>query len=67
MADRILSQRRLIAQMSLKQDMNRLYSLYPHPAIGLMTGTEWIQFLILHAERHLKQLSGFLTQKSTVK
>jgi len=53
--------------MSLKQDMNRLYSLYPHPAIGLMTGTEWIQFLILHAERHLKQLSGFLTQKSTVK
>ncbi|SDW45931.1 DinB superfamily protein [Hydrobacter penzbergensis] len=58
MADRILNQRRLIVQMSLKQDMNRLYTLYPHPAIGLMTGTEWIHFLIMHAERHLKQLSA---------
>lgn len=30
----------------------------PHPAIGPMTGTQWLLFCAAHMERHRKQIAG---------
>lgn len=35
-------------------------SLYEHPNLGLLTKTDWLYFLISHAERHSIQMEGVI-------
>jgi hypothetical protein len=39
-----------------KQDMSLLLPEFPHRLFGVLTGTEWVKFTILHTNRHIEQL-----------
>ena len=37
-------------------------AITPHPLIGEMTKTDWLNFIVYHAERHLLQIKDRLAE-----
>lgn len=56
LAERIMQQRRLIAQVASESELDLPMTLSSHIRLGVLTGAEWIWFLIKHAERHMQKL-----------
>ncbi len=54
--DKILAERNKLDQHIQRDHINFLLPETKHRFFGEMTGTEWIQLIVLHCERHLKQL-----------
>ncbi|HVZ26040.1 MAG TPA: DinB family protein [Sediminibacterium sp.] len=52
----IEKERAILTKLIREKDMTLLYPAAPHRFFGPMTGMEWVQFLILHGERHFLQL-----------
>jgi hypothetical protein len=45
-----------ISETMKKVDLSRLYTRYPFPTLGELTGWEWIYFAAAHSTRHTLQL-----------
>lgn len=56
MMDKLIAARRNLIQFVSDNDMNLLLPDMPHRFYGPLTGTEWMQLIVLHAERHILQL-----------
>ena len=50
--------REKIVRAYLQNSPNEICLLYPHPFYGSLTRLEWLNFCILHAQRHIHQLKG---------
>lgn len=61
-ADQIIAEREKIMKYVEENDMNLLFHETKHRAYGEMTGVEWIQFMVMHTERHLAQFNELLPQ-----
>ncbi|GJQ61302.1 MAG: PadR family transcriptional regulator [Melioribacteraceae bacterium] len=48
--------REQISHLIDKVDLTYVCLEFKHPLLGEMTGAEWIHFINLHTERHIKQL-----------
>jgi len=54
--DKLKSNRDALEQiLSNASDMDNLFTSFPHPYFGLLTGYEWARNVLLHANRHLAQ------------
>lgn len=47
-----------INNLAGQKDLSRLYTRYPFPTIGELTGWEWIFFGAAHSIRHIRQLKN---------
>lgn len=46
----------LVELLENSPELDNLFTSYPHPYFGLLTGVEWAHNVVLHANRHLLQL-----------
>jgi hypothetical protein len=60
LADKIMLQRKTIAQAAEEMELDLPITLSPHKKLGVLTGTEWIWFLIKHTERHMQKLQQLI-------
>lgn len=56
LADKIILQRKTIAHTAEEMELDLPMTLSPHKKLGVLTGAEWIWFLIKHAEHHMQKL-----------
>jgi uncharacterized damage-inducible protein DinB len=47
-----------IRAMTRQKDLSQLYTRFPFPTIGELTGWEWVFFAAAHAVRHTRQLKN---------
>ena len=50
--------RRLILELASTTDLTRTFTTYPFPGIGMLTGREWLCFLVCHTIRHIRQMKN---------
>jgi len=57
--NKIAIQRKQLLLLVEEKDLTQLLPDTPHRLYGIMSGIEWIQFTILHCQRHLLQLKEY--------
>lgn len=50
--------RQLILELASTTDLTRTLTTYPFPGIGMLTGREWLCFLVCHTIRHTRQMKN---------
>lgn len=50
--------RNQLLQKCEESDLTLFFTATPHPILGVLSGVEWINFLIHHTNRHLQQLAA---------
>lgn len=56
MMDKIIVSRNQLIQATRNRELSLLLPNTPHRFFGVLSGIEWINFLIHHTNRHIKQL-----------
>jgi hypothetical protein len=52
------AKRRLILELTSTTDLTRTFTTYPFPGMGMLTGREWLCFLVCHTKRHIHQMKN---------
>lgn len=60
LSEKILQERRKIVNIALQFNPNLTYPDAPHHDLGVLSGIEWINFLIFHTKRHMLQMEKML-------
>ena len=53
---KIINSRNELLNLTRDIDLTKVFPESPHPLYGIMSGIEWINFLIIHTNRHIKQV-----------
>lgn len=56
LSEKILGTRKVLLQLVVTREINQSFPDSPHRIYGVMSGVEWINFLIHHCKRHIRQM-----------
>ena len=58
----IKNNREEIARLAASADLTKIFSDFPFPTLGELTGLEWITFIVCHSKRHTFQVKNIYEQ-----
>jgi hypothetical protein len=59
--EKFKANREALEQIALTApNLDQVFTVFPHPYFGLLTGFEWFHNIVLHADRHYRQLENMI-------